>query len=95
MAGRTVLALTGELDFLTAEAWSDAIGAALLDSPSTLVLDMADVAFIDSTGLGMLVDTRSRCRGRPTTLELSPVSAAVRTLLHVAGLEDVFAIERA
>jgi anti-sigma B factor antagonist len=95
MTGRTVLALTGEIDFLTAEAWSEAIGAALLDGPSTLVLDMGAVAFIDSTGLGMLVDTRSRCQRGPTTLELSPVSVAVRNLLHLAGLETVFAVEPA
>ena len=90
---RTVLFLSGELDFASVEGWKAEIAAALIDRPSSLVLDLSEVSFIDSLGLGLLVAARTRCQDRSTTLELRHVSEAVCYLLRVTGLDAVFETE--
>ena len=91
---QTVLFLSGELDFASVEGWKAEIAVALIDSPSSLVLDLSEVSFIDSLGLGLLVAARARCHDRSTSLELRRASKAVCYLLHVTGLDAVFEADR-
>ena len=57
-----------------------------------LTLDLADVGFIDSTGLGMLVAIRNQCLERNIALLLQRPSPTVRRLLQISTLDTVFTI---
>ncbi|WP_276031759.1 STAS domain-containing protein [Mycolicibacterium komossense] len=50
-----VLAVSGVVDMLTAPALEDAITTALGKSPAALVINLSDVEFLASAGMGVLV----------------------------------------
>jgi anti-anti-sigma factor len=81
------VALEGELDFGTAfdveMRLEDAIRRA-----QHLVIDLGAVTFIDSTGLGVLVEANQRARREGVTLEILSGPRAVQQVFEVSGLLD-------
>ncbi len=77
---------------------SEIISAALQDALVDvsgyrwLIIDMREVTFMSSMGIGMLVDARSRAAGRKMKVVLSNVAAEMDQLLRMVKLEKVFAI---
>ena len=57
---------------------------------TTLVADMAGVTFVDSVGLGLLVQLRELAIDRGATFVLRSVPPKVNQLLHLTGLLNVF-----
>ncbi len=57
-----------------------------------LVIDMREVTFMSSMGIGMLVDARSRAAGRKMKGVLANVATEMDQLLRMVKLEKVFAI---
>ena len=57
-----------------------------------LVIDMQEVTFMSSMGIGMLVDARSRAAGRKMKVVLSNVATDLDQLLRMVKLDKVFAI---
>ena len=55
-----------------------------------LVLDVADVGFIDSAGLGALLSIRERTKSLGIELALVNVSDPVRRILDLSGMAAVF-----
>ena len=63
--GRTIVTAAGELDVHTAPALQAELNPRSQQPGAALVVDLTDVGFIDSTGLGVLVDdAEARARGR-------------------------------
>ena len=82
----TTIALTGELDVHTApQVHAEAVEACRSGS---VVVDMAGVSFVDSSGLGTLVQLRKLCRSAGGDLELVGITARVRQTIDMAGLAD-------
>ncbi len=54
-----------------------------------LLIDLAQVTFMDSTGLGVLVSTLHKCRAAGGTLCLCNVPEAVSMVLEIASMEQV------
>ena len=59
---------------------------------TTLQVDLADIAFMNSMGIGMLVDLRNRTSGRKIKLILSDVKPEVEQLLKMVRLDKLFTI---
>ena len=85
-----VLSLAGELDLATAPALRDALRRAVERSPKRLVVDLAEVTFVDSTVLGALVEARSTLGG--DAFALAAPGLEVRRALEVSGLDRHFTI---
>jgi anti-anti-sigma factor len=58
--GYELLTVEGELDIATASRMIAALNEALADMEVPLVVDLSHVAFMDSTGLALLMNARSR-----------------------------------
>lgn len=98
-----IAVLRGELDIATApyaraillgcEMWE---GAALgPGSPAReLILDLAGLDFLDSSGLSVLIEVRKAMDGHGGTLVLRDPRAAVRRVLEVTGLFDFFGLNQ-
>ena len=56
------------------------------------VVDMAEVTFMSSMGIGMLIDARSRAAGRKMKLVLANVTKDLEQLLKMVKLDKVFVI---
>jgi anti-sigma B factor antagonist len=85
--------MRGEIDAIAIPSLSgcldDAIGAGL----RRVVLDMADVAFIDSVGLAAIVAATKRLALRGGALSVRRPSAHVRKLLEITGLSGFIPVE--
>jgi anti-sigma B factor antagonist len=62
----------------------------LLPEVKKLILDLGDVTYMDSMGLGALVRLYASARSAGCTLELVHLGKRVRELLGVTGLLNVF-----
>ena len=76
------LVAAGEIDSYTAPALAERLSA----EPKILVLDMAGVSFIDSSGLRILIEAHQTRIDADSSFTLRSPSAAVQRLLEISGL---------
>ncbi|GIG64536.1 STAS domain-containing protein [Phytomonospora endophytica] len=82
-----IFRLSGELDLLVAGAQEAEFATLVLASPRhTAVLDMSDVAFCDSTGLGMLIRAARQLWPRGGSLRIAAPQPQVTRLITTNGL---------
>ena len=89
--GAVVVSLVGELDLYNAHVVRERLAAATNDGGERLVVDLSDVTFIDSTGLGVLVEARSRLANRRAFVVVAP-GVEARRALEISGLDRHFAV---
>jgi anti-anti-sigma factor len=84
------LAIAGELDMAATFKLEPQLDR-LLDAPGLrrLECDLTGVSFVDSAGLGLLLALRERAQERGIAMTVVSVSAAVRRILDVSGLDAV------
>jgi anti-sigma B factor antagonist len=80
-----VVHLRGELDLHNADEVGAALRQAAEAAPRRLVVDLAEVEFLDSTALGVLIETRSRLAR--DVLVLARPRFETRRALQVSGLD--------
>lgn len=85
----TLITLSGEVDTATAEVMQQAVSDALASGCTTIVLDMAGVAFIDSSGVTQLVVASVAAKNAGAGFEVRSPSRTVRDVLAVTGLDSV------
>ena len=90
-SGGTVVSLAGELDLYNANDVREALLAVCAEEPVRLVVDLAEVTFVDSTALGVLIEARSRMANRRAFLLAAPGMEAKRAL-EISGLDKHFSI---
>lgn len=91
--GRTVLAVSGAIDLQTRIRLLDAGRTAIKAAPAGLVLDLDAVTFIDSTGIGALVELGHEATDAGGALALRNPSHRVVRILEISGLVDVWELE--
>ena len=57
-----------------------------------LVLDMQEISFISSMGIGMLLDLRKRATARKMKIVLANVGDQLNTLLSIVKLEKLLSV---
>jgi anti-sigma B factor antagonist len=88
-----VIAVTGEVDALTAPQLSAAIDEATAGVPAGVVVDLSEVGFLASVGLGLLVATHEQvtANARFGVVADGPVT---RRPITVLGLDSVITLYR-
>lgn len=86
-----VLVLAGELDPATASTFDAAVDKVLGEGATELVVDMAGLSFIDSSGLRSFISAHKRLE--PVPLRLRRPTAFARQLLSITGLDQQFRID--
>lgn len=77
-AGWAVLQVTGEMDLVTSPVLRQRVHDAVADGRRSLVLDLSEVLFCDSSGVGVLIATRRLIRSCQGELRLIlPAQGAV------------------
>lgn len=90
--GRAIVAVTGEIDVYTAPKLRDTITDLVADGAYDLVIDMAGVEFLDSTGLGVLVGGLKKVRAHDGSLQLICNQERLLKIFRITGLAKVFTI---
>jgi len=85
--------LAGELDLALAPSLRDHFNRLHNEGVRHYALDAADVPFIDSVGLSVLVALYRRCREEEGTVTLVRTSLPMRRTLEISGLLDVLNVQ--
>jgi anti-sigma B factor antagonist len=88
-SGCAVVVATGEIDLYTAPALRDALVKAG-ESSSRIVIDLTDVTFVDSTGLGVMLGALGRARDTDRSVSLVGPTDMVKRVLQITHLDQVF-----
>jgi anti-sigma B factor antagonist len=91
--GTVVLTIYGDTDLHVASELRDYLTAAI-DGTAVLVVDLSDVTFIDSMGLGALLGTMKRFRDSGGQFRLVVPRGEVRRVLEMTLLDRVFVVDR-
>ena len=89
---RTVVSVGGEIDVYTAPKLREQLVDLVNAGQYHLVVDMEDVEFLDSTGLGVLVGGLKRVRSHDGTLRLVCAQEKILKVFRITGLTKVFPI---
>jgi anti-sigma B factor antagonist len=90
--GVVVVRVTGEVDVSTSGLLRDGLLVAMTgENRWNLVVNLASVSLIDSTGVGVLVGVWHRIRARNGCLALVP-SLQVQRVLEMTGLTSTFSV---
>jgi anti-anti-sigma factor len=84
-----VVSVGGDIDIQTVPTLF--AGLRRWSAPTHVVVDMEHASFIDSAGLSVLLLERQRLNDGGGSLTLRNVSKAIRRVLSVAGVDQIFA----
>lgn len=92
-AGVAVLGLSGNLTAGSPEeSVLETVTGLLNEGCLRVVVDLAEVGYVDSAGLGCLVRCFKRCSDADGELRLASVNERLRSILALARLTDIFLI---
>jgi anti-sigma B factor antagonist len=83
--GSATVRLQGEVDLANVAALRREVEDLLQNDPSRLVFDLAELSFVDSSGLALLVEAAERAH----EVEVRNPSALVRRIIEGTGLAQV------
>jgi anti-sigma B factor antagonist len=88
----TVVSLGGEIDLATQGELRAMLNDQIVSGNVNLVLDLTDVSFLDSTGIGALIGTRRRVHAFQGSLVIVCPDETLLKIFTITGLEKVFDI---
>jgi anti-anti-sigma factor len=93
--GDLIVAIRGELDVLTAPFLWEQMEPGLAGVTGKLVLDFAELGFIDSMGLGVIVRAQSRLRGEQPERQviIRNANAHARKVFEITGLNRILDVQ--
>jgi anti-sigma B factor antagonist len=87
-----VVAVRGEVDIFTAPEFKSLIGGAIEAGRDTVIVDLAEATFIDSSSLGVLISAHRRLSLRDGRLIIACDVPEVRKTFTITGLDSVLEI---
>jgi anti-sigma B factor antagonist len=87
---RAVVAVSGELDIASVGAVQEALDELCAVGWKSIVLDLRELSFIDSTGLSLLLEAERAAQRDGAAFAIVDGSPAVARLLEVVGLSEHF-----
>ena len=82
-----VIEILGEVDLASVDELRDVALDIFSTGQSNLVLDLSGVTFIDSTGIGMIVDMSNHARDRNGAFSLLNPSPQALRVIELTGLD--------
>ena len=87
-SGATIVKLIGEIDISNADAIGRELDRVVADARTAVIIDMATLEFMDSSGIAMLL----RAVGGAATVEIRNPSSVIRRIIECTGLTDILRI---
>jgi anti-sigma B factor antagonist len=88
----SIVALEGEIDLHESPNVRESLRALIDKKTPRIYVDMTDVGYIDSSGLAVLIDAMQRIANYGGKFGLIAIQPAVRTVLEIARLDQVFRV---
>ena len=90
-----VLTPEGDVDMHSMRSLREALEPVLKGGEEAVVVDLADVSFMDSTGLALMLNAARRLTRRSRAFAIACPDGPIRRAFHVSGMEDFFVIRPA
>lgn len=87
-----VLQLEGEIDLHVSPGVADSLRSMVEKKPKVLVVDLAKVTYLDSSGLAVLIDAMQNVQEYGGRFAVANVQESVKHILEIARLDQVFQI---
>jgi anti-sigma B factor antagonist len=87
-----VLPLDGEIDLHVSPNVAESLHAIIQKKPRRLVVDLAHVSYIDSSGLAVLIEGMQNVEAYGGRFALAGLGQDVRIIFEIAKLDQVFQI---
>ncbi len=91
--GGLVLRLSGELDMASAPGLARVLDTALDAQPTSIALDLTDLAFLDSCGIRVLITACRRARSEDSSITLRSPCRSVLKSLSLTGVDRLMEID--
>ncbi len=89
-----LVSLRGELDLSTAPPLRELLARIFADEPpESVVVDLSDLGYLDSTGLSVFVTVQKRAKAAGIDFRLSNPNPSVRRLFQITALDQFFTLE--
>jgi len=88
-----VAEVVGEITLAQSGQFQEELDPILAKKPAKLVLDLAGVGYMDSSGIASLVKVLHRVRSAGAAMRLAGMSQRVRSLFEITRLDGVFEID--
>jgi len=85
--------VAGEIDVASVPQLALRLNEAVASSEKDVVVDLADVTFMDSTGLALLAKTRAQLASDGRRLFVARPATCVRRLFALAGVDQLFDVQ--
>jgi anti-sigma B factor antagonist len=87
-----VVKVSGEVDIQSSPVLEERLAWVLDQGHSSVVVDLGEVTFLDSTGLSVLISGLRHCQTAGGELRLVSLRPNVRKVLEITGLTDAFQV---
>jgi anti-sigma B factor antagonist len=88
--GHRVVAVSGEIDVHSGPVLREHLLDLIAHHESEIVVDLSEVSFLDSSGLGVLVTAHKRARALGGHLRLAACRPAVADIFQITALDKAF-----
>ncbi|MBV6492411.1 MAG: putative anti-sigma factor antagonist [Turneriella sp.] len=88
--GYYVVTLKGSLDMYTSVELKSQTDSLSLKSGDKIILQLSDVSYIDSSGIGVLIKIVNGAQAASATVHLTGIKPMIEKIFKVAGLMSFF-----
>ena len=85
-----IMELAGEIDMKCSAKIKDKFKEIFSRKPHSVIVDMTEVSFMDSSGLAVLVGALKRSRINNSELKLAGLTKEVKDIFEICKLETIF-----
>lgn len=85
--------LDGEIDIYTANTLKEQLSVVSEDKISDIKINMQNLEYIDSTGLGILIGILKRLKQKDKDIYIVNIKPNVKKIFTITGLDKIFKLE--
>ncbi len=94
ISGNTIVSIGGSLDASTAPDLDTKLQSEIKKDPEIILVNMSNLDYIASAGLGTLINANEVLRGRGGELRLCCLNDKVHKIFKLLGFLEIFSIYR-
>jgi len=87
-----LIRIQGEIDVYTSPRVKEIISELIEQGHYQLIIDLEEVRYIDSTGLGVLIGALKRVREHEGSINLICTNPQIKKIFNITGLVKIFGI---
>ena len=87
-----IVVVTGDVDLHTAPALREQLASLADSGERRFIVDLTDVTFLDSMGLGVLVGAKKRITERDGGIDLVVSRPEIRRVFEITMLDEIFGL---